>query len=232
MLYEKLNDDMWPYHFEMMIEDPVHHVYISSTNAIQQCASAFPKVTKLTLVKKFNGRRDLIAMYLNRIIPLRQLTQLNLNCRGFPLQQIIKLLQLTPNVHTLKLDSILLYDTTSTLIEQNEIFRIVSNTNIVTNVTIVEESKSDKIQLLVALFPRLEHLKINLYDENFESIARFLLSNANSNTWHLSSLCIPEDRYASMSNSFMKKLRILIESEKLLDDYTLKTINREVYLWW
>ena len=70
MLYEELHDNFWPNHFEMMTEDPVHHVYISSTNAINLCVNDFPKVTKLTLVEKFKGPRDSIAIDLNRIIPL------------------------------------------------------------------------------------------------------------------------------------------------------------------
>ena len=134
---------------------------------------------------------------------------------------------MTPNVHTLKLDSVFLYETDSISIEQTELFRIVSNTNIVTDVTITKESTLDKIQVLVILFSRLEYLTINLYKEDLESIARFLLSKDNNNTRHLSALCI-----SKQLSSLLEKLRILIESEKLLDDHTLKTISGKVYLWW
>ena len=78
-------------------------------------------------------------------------------------------------------------------IQQNEIFEIVSNSNIVTNVSIEKECTLKEIQLIVTLFPRLECLTINLNEEDLESIARFLLSKANNNPpRYLSSLCISE----------------------------------------
>jgi hypothetical protein len=180
-----------------------------------------------SLSKTFNVPRYSIATNLNRIISLRQLTQLTIGCHRFPFQQIIELLYFTPNIRTLKLDSILLYGTDSGSIEHSDIFQIVSNTNIVTNLTIDKESSLEKIQLLVALFPRLEYLTINLYKKDLETIARFLLSKFNNNTRHLFSLCV-----STQCGDLMRKLIILIESDKLLDDYAIKLINRKLYLWW
>jgi hypothetical protein len=187
----------------------------------------FPNVTELTLSETFDVPRDSIAANLNRIIPLRQLTKLSLGCLRLPFEQIIELLHLTSNIRILKLDSVLLYGTDSVSIEQKDIFQIVSNMNNITNLTIDKEITLDKIQLLVTLFPRLEYLIMNLYKEDLESIARYLLSKFNDNTRHLSSLCISKQR-----KDLMEILSNLLESEKLLDNYILKIINRKLYLWW
>jgi hypothetical protein len=133
----------------------------------------------------------------------------------------------TPNIHTLKFYSILLYRTDSVSIQQNDIFQLVSNTNAVTILTIDKEVTLEKIQLLVTLFPRLEYLTINLYKEDLESIVRFLSSKSNNNIRYLSSLCISKQR-----PDLIKKLRLLLESEKLFNDYIRNSIHRKLYLWW
>jgi hypothetical protein len=189
VLYEEPNKNIGLHHLESN-KNSVHHVHIHSTNAMNQYVGEFANATELALGDTFNIPRESIATSLHRIIPLKQLSKLNVNCHRFPFEQVIELLHVTPNIHTLKLDSILLYRTDSVSIQQNDIFRLVSNTNTIINVTIDKESTLDKIQLLVALFPRLQYLTINLYEKDWESIARFLLLKLNDNTRHLSSLCV------------------------------------------
>jgi hypothetical protein len=226
MLYAEPEKNVCPDHLTIT-RDSVHRVYIHNTNAMKQFVGDFPNVTELTLSETFDVPRDSIAPNLNRIIPLRQLTKLSLGCLRLPFEQIIELLHLTSNIRILKLDSVLLYGTDSVSIEQKDIFQIVSNMNNITNLTIDKEITLDKIQLLVTLFPRLEYLIMNLYKEDLESIARYLLSKFNDNTRHLSSLCISKQR-----KDLMEILSNLLESEKLLDNYILKIINRKLYLWW
>jgi hypothetical protein len=207
--------------------DSVRHVCIHKSNTMKQFGGHFTNANELTLSKTFDVPRDSIGIHLNRIISLRQLTKLTLACHRLPFKQVIELLHFTPNIHTLKLDSILLYRTDSVSIQQNDIFQLVSKTNAVTTLTIDKEVTFEKIQLLVTLFPRLEYLTINLYKETLESIVRFLSSKSNNNTRYLSSLCISKQR-----SDLMKNLRLLLESEKLLNDYILKSIHRKLYLWW
>jgi hypothetical protein len=207
--------------------DSVRHVCIDKSNAMKQFGGHFTNANELTLWKKFDVPRDSIVIDLNRIIPLRQLTKLTLVCHRLPFKQVIELLHFTPNIHTLKLDSMLFYRTDSVSIQQNDIFQLVSNTNIVTTLTINNEVTLEKVQLLVTLFPQLEYLTINLYKEDLESIVRFLSSKSNNNTRYLSSLCISKQRL-----DLIKNLRLLLESEKLFNDYILKSIDRQLYLWW
>ncbi|CAF3944046.1 unnamed protein product, partial [Rotaria sp. Silwood1] len=108
MLYEELDKNVSSLHVETS-KDSVQHVYIHNTNAMEQCLSYFPNAIELTLSETFHVPRDSIVISLNRIIPLRQLTKLTFDYHHFPFEQVIELLHFTPNVHTLKLDSILLY---------------------------------------------------------------------------------------------------------------------------
>ena len=225
-MYDELAENMWSSRFDIN-EDTVHHVCIHSTNMIKQSTDNFPNATKLTLCETFEVPRHSITNDLNRILPLKKLTKLTVGCHRFSFEQLIELLQFTPNVHVLKLDSVLLYRTNSVSIRQNELSQLVSSMSAITKVTISKEISLEKIQLLTAVFPRMKYLTINLYKQDLQPIARFLLSKPNNNTRYLSSLCISKQR-----NDLMTTLKILIESEKLLYDYVLKVINRKLYLGW
>ena len=194
---------------------------------MKQFVGYFSKVTKVTLADTFNIPCHLLATSLNRIIHLRQLSKLTINSLNIPFDEVVELLHFTPNIHTLELDSISIPGTDSLSIQQNEKFRLISNINTVTNMTIGKESALEQVQLLDALFPRLEHLTINLYKEDLESIVRFLLSASTNNTCHLSMLCI-----LSQVTDSMESLRNLIESEQILQNFTLKTFRDKLCLWW
>ncbi len=129
--------------------DSVRHVCIHKSNTMKQFEGHFTNVNELTLSETFDIPHDSIVIHLNRIIPLRQLTKLTLACHRSPFKQVIELLHFTPNIHTLKLDSILFYRTDSVSIQQNDIFQLVSNTNTVTTLTIDKEVTFEKIQLFL-----------------------------------------------------------------------------------
>ncbi|CAF4410632.1 unnamed protein product [Adineta steineri] len=97
----------------------------------------------------------------------------------------------------------------------------------ITKVTISKKITLEKIQLLTAIFPRMENLTINLFGKDLEPIGHFLLSKPNNNTRYLSSLCITKQRH-----DLMITLKNLIEPKRLLRDYILKLIDRKLYLWW
>jgi hypothetical protein len=226
VMYDELTENMWSSRSDIN-EDPVHHVCIHSADMIKQSADKFLYATKLTLCDTFEVPRDSIVIDLNHNLSLKQLTKLAVKCHHFHFQQLIELLQFTHNVHVLKLDSIVLNRTNAVSIQQNQLFQLVSNMNTITKVTINKESNLEKVQLLTAVFPRMEYLKINLFKQDLEPIVRFLLSKGNNNTRYLSSLCISKQRH-----DLMTTLKTLIKSKKLLHDYVLKVINRKLYLWW
>ena len=140
---------------------------------------------------------------------------------------MIKLLSFTPNIHTLIFQSMSFYANDVISTQQSEIFRLVSNTNTITDITLNYCCSLQKLQLLVALCPRLQYLTINISLNDLESMTRFLLERAKKNTSHLFLLCI-----SRATNNWIEKLEALIESEVLLDDYMLKLINEKLYLWW
>ncbi|CAF1566175.1 unnamed protein product [Adineta steineri] len=193
---------------------------IQILNIVKQSNDKFPNATKLTFCDDFEVPRDFIILDSNHIFPLKKITKLSIECHHFSFEQLIELLQFTSNVHTLKLDSIIiLHRNNSNLIQQNPLTQLVSETNIITKVTIHKEITLEKIQLLTAVFRRMEKLTITLFKQDLESIAHFLLSKPNNDTRYLFSSWISKQR-----SDLMIILINLIRSKKLCD-YILKVIN-------
>lgn len=207
--------------------DTVRQVAIQSKDAMELFLSCFPNANELTLTTEFDVSGRSFVNDLNRINPLRKLTQLTLQCRRLSWKKLIELLHFTPHLHTLQLLSTLIYPDDATLMQKNKRFKLVSDTSTVTNIIIDKEMTIERLQLLSALFPRLESLTMRFRREALEPIMSFLLSKVNKNTRRLSSLCI-----VTRDKALIAYLRNLIDSKDLLQNYTLKQTNQNLHLWW
>jgi hypothetical protein len=161
------------------------------------------------------------------MIPLQNLTKLVVEGENFSFEKLIELLSLTPNLDTLKIQSILLYQEDFLTIQNSETFQLVSNVNIIKNLTVKEISEIEKVKLLVALCPRLEQLTIEERWARVEELLRLLLSKTNGNNHHMFLLCITNE-----NKRLPNKLDTLIQGGKLLDNYFIKSDYPKVYLWW
>ena len=63
---------------------------------------------------------------------------------------------------------------------------------------------------------------------NLPLIIRFVLDKTNQNTRHLYSLCFSR----AYDNKWLENLDRLLKYELLLNDYTLKSVNSQLYSWW
>ncbi|CAF1333514.1 unnamed protein product [Rotaria sordida] len=205
----------------------VKHVFIRGGQSTKNCVNYFPNATELTIENYFQTSDDSIITTLNRIIPLKQLTKLVIQTYGFSVKQIVKLIRFIPNIHTLKVNSLSLYETYLQSVEQSEDFLYVSNTNKIINLEISQWCTVEDIQIIVNLFPKLEYLKTGMYSQRIVQIMRYLLSKSNQKTSHLCFLCI-----TNIYKICLKELNLLIKSENLLENYLMKFINDDLYLWW
>ncbi|CAF4160897.1 unnamed protein product [Adineta steineri] len=184
----------------------VQHLRIDNENEIIDCKYYFPNVTTLTLENSLSCTL--------------------IKSRSLSLTKIIEILRFTSYIRTLIFGSMPLYGVNYKSIQQNQTFQLVSNTNMITNVTFKQGCTLNKLQLFVALCPRIQYLTLGHDTEDLESIVRFLLKKRNENTSHLCSI-----RLVSTCPFFLTTLRTLIESETLLTDYILKKVGTNIYLW-
>ncbi|CAF4045664.1 unnamed protein product [Adineta steineri] len=222
----KLNDIMDPNAPAIHLKS-VQDVQIQNEAELVNCKYFFPNVTTLTLENGFSNRYQSIATNLNRVLPLIHLTKLILDCRYLSLTNLIELLRFAPNVHTIKFNSLPRYKTDSKSIEENETFQLVSSTNIITNVTFRKRYGLDKLKVLMALYPRVQNLTVHICAQDLKAVVQFILEKRKENaSKYLHSLCFIGGR-----KIWIKKINTLISSEALLDDYMLKTVDNNLYLW-
>lgn len=159
---------------------------------------------------------------------MQRLTTLVIDSYSLGFERLVLLLTLTPNLHTLTIDSDSFISSDSASFQQNAAFQFVSNTNKITNVFIKDALTEDSAKVLIVLCPRMQRLTINTYIFSgyaVMSTLRFILMETRNQQ-----LCLIHIN--RIRNSINKKLKTLIKSEKLLDRYSTKFINFNFYLWW
>ncbi|CAF3781493.1 unnamed protein product [Rotaria sp. Silwood1] len=85
--------------------------------------------------------------------------KLIIDCNDFPVQQVINLIYLTPNLRFLKWNFQSIVQTKLKSIEQSENFRSLSNTNKIQNFQILHCCSFDEIQIFINVFPQLDYLQ-------------------------------------------------------------------------
>ncbi|CAF3997641.1 unnamed protein product [Rotaria sordida] len=140
---------------------------------------------------------------------------------------IVKLLHCTPKLTTLKFDSFVLDEINMKLFEQSKLFEYVSNTNTIKNLEIRNDCLFKQIQLIVNLLPKLEYFKSGMNRKEIGNIIRFLITKPNNKIQNLFFICISET-----PKICLREINLLIKLENLLNDYFIKYINRDLYLWW
>jgi len=136
------------------------------------------------------------------------------------------MLYLTPHLRTFTCDSLSLDSIDPILIKRTNSFLCVINTNKVHTLNIRHQRTVEKIQLIADLLHQLKYLNIGMTTKEISPIVQYLLSNRKKLPY-LFLLCIFE-----ISVIFLKKINAMIERQQLLNDYFIKFVNRDMYLWW
>ncbi|CAF1365880.1 unnamed protein product [Rotaria sordida] len=205
----------------------VKHFYIVSKEIEHNGVNYFPNVKTLSIKNEFIKSNNSIIATLHRMIPLIQLTKLVIECWIFPIKNIINLLYFTPNVHTLSLSLLLLDNVNKNSKKENEIFQNVSKKNKIQKLILNWKRSLSDIQFVVNVFPRLKYLKVDMNRKEIGQTIRFLLSKTHNKTRNLCYLCIMK-----VPKVCLKQTQILIKSENLLNNYSIKYINNDLHLWW
>ncbi|CAF4494271.1 unnamed protein product [Rotaria sp. Silwood2] len=223
----ELNSDECPSQ-DKTIFDSVHHVIIQDERMIGNCSKYFPNTNELTISDQRTDRAKRSAIIsIDYILPLIQLTKLTIDYSHRPFSKVIDLLYSTPNVHTLVVKCVSLVATDYFPLQQSEKFRLVSNYNKIINVTILFDYSLRNIQLLMNLCPKVRQISIGTSENYLESTMQFLMSATKRTNCYLSSICI-----FGVNTTINEKLKTLIESEKFINNYSIKTSGQTFDLWW
>ncbi|CAF1320004.1 unnamed protein product [Adineta ricciae] len=222
-VYKQSNEESFTGEIRTMFYS-VDHVEIGDERAINQCMSYFPNANKLTLEDRFSNAGYLpSSIGINRILSLQRIKTLVIKCHHFSLIKMIDLLSCIPNLQILAFKTMPLYKEGRKSIEQNDKFRLLSETNSITSISFEERSTPNKTELLIKLFPRIQYLEMNTYMKDMEAILQLLVKQ---NTPDLLLTC-----FTYASEVYFRHLTGLIDSKVLSTDYKVTHAGRKLYLW-
>ena len=201
----------------------VKHLIICGKQAVYNSIILFPNVTELTVKDYGRVYSGSMSNALDHILPLKQLKKLNIDCNDFPIHQLLNLLRLTPNLRSLKWNFQSIEYSKLKFIEQSEIYRSLSKTNQIENLQILHCCWFFEVHFFAHLFPRVKSLQIGLMRKGIVQTTRCILTEMD----HLVFLHITD-----ILRTYLQRINLLIKSEKLLDDYLIKFIDQDIYLWW
>ncbi|CAF1403982.1 unnamed protein product [Rotaria sordida] len=206
----------------------VKHLYIACGRKLNR-QNYFPNVIQLTIscyVEKLDDYSFITN--LECMISLKQLTKLDINIWGFPFEEIIKLLRLTPNLYTLRFNAYSLQEIDSNSTKYNILLQHVLKKNKIENLLLTGDCSLNQIRFIVYVFSKLKYLKIRINSTTeISSIIRYLLSKTHNQAQHLFYLCISQ-----IPEEYLKEIKDLIKLENLLDNYSIQYINNNLHLWW
>ena len=206
----------------------VRHVHLQNEDAMNHCSFYFPNAHELTIAANSFISRDSIINNLNRILSLQQLNQIIIDCPTFDFRAILDILQFTPNCYKLSLNRIEIDDEEEEEEEEQQDLELVSQINKIRDLTVKSVCKLKEIQLLIKLFPRLQHLTIDVRVDAMESIMKAFFSETNENTQNLISLNIQ-----STGNICIDKILNQLQLNRRTDQFSIEEIDcQKTYLWW
>ncbi|CAF1494614.1 unnamed protein product [Adineta steineri] len=212
-------------------QDPVFNlsfgprINMKNRNIVANFPFQFPRVTELELTENYDTINiESFIDNLSHIFILTNITYLEISFNNILLNNFVKLLNRMPNVQKLILVAWSSSGIEVSSDQQTNTVDLVCNNN-VRNVQVYGELALATVQLINNLFPRLEHLRLVHRQNALVPFARTLLSNRINNS-HLFSLMFHDGR------AMIKKLKTMINNEKLLNNYDIKRRQDELCLWW
>jgi hypothetical protein len=204
----------------------IEHMNISSRNTMNSCENFFPNVTSLTFDHYFNAPYHSFTTDLIRIIPLIKVHTLDISCHGICLTQMLEILRLTPNVHTLTYRWIPPSYADCRLIQQSELFINVRNSNKIKTLNLNGTKYGlETATCHLSLYPYLQKLKILIDRKDVNTfVQNLLLTKSHMNLFHL---CV-----AGLPKICLSELKRLFKQEKFLNNYLIQYANRNIFILW
>jgi hypothetical protein len=198
-----------------------------NTNALTTKSSIeFSKINELDLVVDNLKYNSTIISKLSSMIRLTQLTQICFSQNPVHLGLLLEILHYTINIQTLIFHNTKIFGSRSLTFEQTQIFHSLIKKNSIEKLVLDLQCTFRSYKFLLHLCPRLKYLKMKL-PKKFETILRYLFIENNLRNSQRSLICL-----WNIDKILFKQIQTFIDREKLLDDYSLEILGKELYLWW
>ncbi|CAF2742025.1 unnamed protein product [Rotaria sp. Silwood2] len=170
---------------------------------------------------------------INKINPIFfavRFTRLHINCNEMFTGTFVKLVQLLPNLQSLKLSSFPFLQLSYLSNEDKLNLNLISIKNKITEVSFEGMNDFEQVYFVIFLCTHMQYLEVRCTKyTNLDILLRCVLIKNCTLTPYLRSLnfYVP-----NASEALVYKLQTLIYHEKLLNDYTIKRCGENIYLQW
>jgi hypothetical protein len=205
----------------------VSSLAINSEEGMTDCQLYFPQATELDLSESFRTNHLCLQPDLKRVVPLHQLTTLVITCSRFSFEQLVHLLSATPNVLALTYACQSVGGSETKSIQQTDMFRSVARNNRITKVAATGMYFMSTMQTLVTLCPRVQYLTMEHHAKHTKASLQWILSRCETD---LPSLCLICMQSATKSIEVVRET--LIDTNDLPENYSVRQIGEDLYLWW
>ena len=222
-LYDRVDQDDWNTCISPAINFARHLTIEGRLRACEQTMQ-FPRVEKLKLQENHPEENPAFIDLVNSTVSLTQITELQIENEPLPHKQLLQLLTLAVNVHSLLLSNCphLPQDQLRTLrpsLIHSKIRKLVIDDDF---------CQVHDLYWLSDIFPRLQCLEILIDEKGIEEVGRFLFSKSRRH----SPKCLFSVLFFNMSDRAMYKLQRIIDEEHLVNDYTIQRVCAGWHLWW
>jgi hypothetical protein len=199
--------------------DLARHIIIENNKTSIDYSFDHSRSKQLTLSGNLNYKDyDLFVNELNRMIPLRQITNLNVTRTYSNRNLLKKVLDLSPNIKILTF-----YGQCLCSLSQQNGLTILNN---IEQIIIRDQLTLDNVRSLLEIFPDIQSLEMNIREDDLEYIIRYLFKfKINKN--HRLCLLGLRDSHPVILNRLQK----VIQREQLFNTYSIQYIHDTMYLW-
>jgi hypothetical protein len=159
-----------------------------------------------------------------------QFTRLNIDCTKISIGTLVKIIQLLPNLDSLKLSSLPHIEPGWLFDNDADVRFLTSINNKITKVNLEKVINIEQVHFLLYLCLCIQYFQMDVSENmDLEMLGRFILRNTSTYVPQLRSLCLC---VPNASEEIVHKLHKLIDTEKLLSNYTIKRICNKIFLKW
>ncbi len=185
-------------------------------------------ILNITSSSEFN---ELMKIELQRILTAVQLYHLEIRDIEMPVDKLLQIIDLFPNLISIKIDSLSLTQDDVSCEPIVNISHSTKNTDKITKIYLDNITEMKEIYFLMKLCPHLTYLRIDWLGRiNAELFVEKIFKKINQECHDsLRWLCF---FVRTADEKTIKTLEELIDSKKLMRDYTIKRVVEHIYLHW
>ena len=167
---------------------------------------------------------------INPIFSVIRFTRMHINCNEMFTGTLIKLVQLLPNLDSLKLSSFPFLQLSCLSAENTQKLLLVSTANKITKMSFEGMHDFEQVYFVLFLCLRIQYLEVRCTKyTNLDILLRFILMKNCNFIPYLSSLCL---YVPNADDKLVYKLQKFTDFEKLLNEYTIKRFGDNIQLHW